>query len=181
MNPYGIQQVDIPGVLGVYQSARQNRIAEMAAQRREMREEAEFRRKTKTSSLLADIVKSMQPKGGGRTSGVAGAAQAYGQSSQDGGFDARLNASPEQTQAPSAQPQQPSLDDMMGQLAELDFDTWSKIDARQREAVKQATKCTEQAYHDDLVNMCENIIATQQAEIEQMQTWLCEWYDICKE
>ena len=48
-------------------------------------------------------------------------------------------------------------------------------------AIKQATICTDRAYHDELVNMCENIIATQQAEIEQMQTWLCEWYGICKE
>jgi len=48
-------------------------------------------------------------------------------------------------------------------------------------AIKQATKCTQQAYHDALVDMCENIIVTQQAEIEQMQTWLCDWYGICKE
>ena len=39
-------------------------------------------------------------------------------------------------------------------------------------AIKQATQCTERAYHDALVDMCEDIITTQQAEIEQMQTWL---------
>lgn len=49
------------------------------------------------------------------------------------------------------------------------------------QAIKRATKCTELAYHNALANLCENIIATQQVEIEQMQTWLCDWYGICKE
>ena len=48
-------------------------------------------------------------------------------------------------------------------------------------AIKRATTCTERAYHPDLVNLCEGIIQAQQAEIAQMQAWLCEWYGICKE
>jgi uncharacterized protein (DUF305 family) len=46
-------------------------------------------------------------------------------------------------------------------------------------AVTQAEKCADTAYHDALVAMCEDIITVQLAEIEQMQTWLCEWYDRC--
>ena len=33
--------------------------------------------------------------------------------------------------------------------------------------------------HEDLVSMCQDIIAAQLAEIDQMQTWLCQWYDRC--
>ncbi|HEU5103254.1 MAG TPA: DUF305 domain-containing protein [Roseiflexaceae bacterium] len=49
------------------------------------------------------------------------------------------------------------------------------------QAIQEAEKCVDRAYHPELVNLCENIIATQSAEIEQMQTWLCAWYAICKE
>lgn len=48
------------------------------------------------------------------------------------------------------------------------------------QAVKEGEKCLRKAYHIDLLNMCEDIIETQSAEIEQMQTWLCEWYGICQ-
>jgi hypothetical protein len=142
-NPYGIQQVDIPGVLGVYQSARQNRLAEMAAQRKEMREDAEFNRKAQTSSLLADIAKSMQPKGGG-------------QSSQSAPPDTSANPQP------GAAPAQPSFDDNMARLAELDFDAWSKVDSRIKEQAKQATSYMSQAVMD---------VANIQDEAERARRW----------
>lgn len=47
-------------------------------------------------------------------------------------------------------------------------------------AVAEAEKCVETAYHDELVSMCEDIIAAQLAEIDQMQNWLCQWYDRCE-
>ena len=48
-------------------------------------------------------------------------------------------------------------------------------------AVKEGERCVDRAYHSDLVAMCQDIIATQTAEIEQMQQWLCEWYGRCKD
>ena len=36
------------------------------------------------------------------------------------------------------------------------------------------------AEHPELVQLCQSIITTQQAEIDQMQAWLCGWYDICR-
>lgn len=46
-------------------------------------------------------------------------------------------------------------------------------------AIKEASKCLDKASHEELLSLCADIIAAQAAEIEQMQAWLCEWYDIC--
>lgn len=46
-------------------------------------------------------------------------------------------------------------------------------------AVTEASKCVDTAYHDQLVSMCQDIIGAQLAEIDQMDTWLCQWYDRC--
>jgi len=48
-----------------------------------------------------------------------------------------------------------------------------------RAAVKEGEKCLNRAYHPELTQLCQNIIQTQNAEIEQMQTWLCQWYGRC--
>lgn len=48
-----------------------------------------------------------------------------------------------------------------------------------KKAVTEARGCVDRADHDELVEMCEDIIDVQLAEIEQLQTWLCEWYDRC--
>lgn len=47
-------------------------------------------------------------------------------------------------------------------------------------AIREAEECLRRAYHRQLQRLCENIIETQSAEIEQMQAWLCEWYGICE-
>jgi len=47
-------------------------------------------------------------------------------------------------------------------------------------AVKMASRCLDRADHAELVDMCGEIVATQSAEVEQMQTWLCDWYGICR-
>jgi uncharacterized protein (DUF305 family) len=49
------------------------------------------------------------------------------------------------------------------------------------QAIREAQMCVDRAYHGELVSLCENIIATQSEEIETMQAWLCEWYEICRE
>ena len=47
-------------------------------------------------------------------------------------------------------------------------------------AIREAEECLRRAYHRQLRRLCESIIGTQSAEIEQMQSWLCEWYGICE-
>lgn len=42
-------------------------------------------------------------------------------------------------------------------------------------AIEMAGTCLTNAYHGELLRVCENIIQTLTAEIEQMQMWLCEW------
>ncbi|WP_272028117.1 DUF305 domain-containing protein, partial [Kocuria rosea] len=43
-------------------------------------------------------------------------------------------------------------------------------------AVVMAQECVDKAVHPELAAMCEDIITVQNQEIEQMQTWLQEWY-----
>jgi uncharacterized protein (DUF305 family) len=47
------------------------------------------------------------------------------------------------------------------------------------QAVKEGVKCERRAYHDELRNMCANMVQSQLQEIAQMQNWLCEWYGVC--
>ena len=47
-------------------------------------------------------------------------------------------------------------------------------------AVEQGAQCIERAYHPELVDLCEDIIATQKMEIALMEMWLCDWYGICE-
>lgn len=47
-------------------------------------------------------------------------------------------------------------------------------------AIREAEPCLKRAYHEDLIDACQNIIETQSAEIVEMEAWLCEWYSICK-
>lgn len=46
-------------------------------------------------------------------------------------------------------------------------------------AVNEGRTCLDRAYHRQLIRLCENIIASQSAEIAQMQEWLCQWYGRC--
>jgi len=48
-----------------------------------------------------------------------------------------------------------------------------------QQAIREAGQCVQRAYHDELKNLCRQIIEAQQQEIAQMQTWLCEWYQMC--
>lgn len=48
-------------------------------------------------------------------------------------------------------------------------------------AVEMAELCLTRAIHEELRTTCESIITTQSREIEQMQTWLSEWYGITYE
>ena len=48
-------------------------------------------------------------------------------------------------------------------------------------AVMMAQSCLEKAIHSELKALCQQIITTQSAEIEQMQSWLQSWYSISYE
>jgi uncharacterized protein (DUF305 family) len=72
----------------------------------------------------------------------------------------------------------------MRKLAELDgaeFEiAFMEMMIRHHEgAIREASRCVARAYHQELVDLCEQIIAVQSAEIEQMEIWLCEWYGEC--
>jgi uncharacterized protein (DUF305 family) len=45
-------------------------------------------------------------------------------------------------------------------------------------AVGLAETCLENATHEELSSLCQSILETQQQEIQQMQTWLSDWYGI---
>lgn len=45
-------------------------------------------------------------------------------------------------------------------------------------AVVRSKQCEEQAYHPELIQLCQNIETRQQSEIELMGTWLSQWYAI---
>jgi uncharacterized protein (DUF305 family) len=45
-------------------------------------------------------------------------------------------------------------------------------------AVIMAEMCVDKAVHPELVATCESIVASQSAQIEQMQAWLEDWYGI---
>jgi uncharacterized protein (DUF305 family) len=47
------------------------------------------------------------------------------------------------------------------------------------QAIIEAEGCLDRAWHQDLRGLCGEIISAQSAEIEQLQDWLCEWYDFC--
>lgn len=46
-------------------------------------------------------------------------------------------------------------------------------------AVEESADCIKRAYHEELVELCIAIGATQSEEIELMQDWLCDWYEMC--
>ena len=47
-------------------------------------------------------------------------------------------------------------------------------------AVKEGERCLERAYHEELRELCANIVETQTEEITLLQSWLCAWYGICR-
>lgn len=63
----------------------------------------------------------------------------------------------------------------------VDFEVWfmKNMISHHSKAIKEAEGCLENAYHSELIGVCQNITVTQAQEIDQMQTWLCEWYGLC--
>ncbi len=46
-------------------------------------------------------------------------------------------------------------------------------------AIQEAENCLEDAYHPELISLCQDMIVMQSQEIDTMQAWLCEWYGVC--
>jgi len=70
----------------------------------------------------------------------------------------------------------------MGEMDPADFEVefMETMIRHHRQAIREASGCVDRAYHEDLVDLCEGIATTQAAEIEMLQTWLCEWYGRCQ-
>lgn len=64
--------------------------------------------------------------------------------------------------------------------AEFEIEFMQEMIKHHKMAVGRAMKCVQRAEHEALVDMCETMIETQQAEIAQLGSWLCEWYAICR-
>lgn len=71
-----------------------------------------------------------------------------------------------------------SLASLSGAQFEIEF--MQMLIEHHERAIREAEDCLQRAYHRQLRGLCENIIEAQSAEIEQLQTWLCEWYDLCE-
>jgi uncharacterized protein (DUF305 family) len=63
--------------------------------------------------------------------------------------------------------------------AEFEMEFMKRMIRHHWQAIVEASQCVDRAFHEELHNLCENIILTQSAEIQQMRAWLCEWYDLC--
>lgn len=48
------------------------------------------------------------------------------------------------------------------------------------DAIADAKAILDKASHQELITLARNIITSQQAEVEQMRTWLCDWYGTCR-
>lgn len=63
--------------------------------------------------------------------------------------------------------------------AEFEITFMRQLIRHHQRAIRMAAICTKRASHPDLVDMCEEIIEAQAAEITQLRAWLCEWYGLC--
>ena len=49
-----------------------------------------------------------------------------------------------------------------------------------RQAIREAEGCLDRAFHGELRGLCQDIIASQSAEIRLFSMWLCDWYGVCQ-
>ena len=73
---------------------------------------------------------------------------------------------------------------MMERLASLtgaDFEiTFMEMMIKHHEkAIKESRHCLDKAWHEELLQLCHDIIAAQSAEIALFESWLCQWYGRC--
>lgn len=63
--------------------------------------------------------------------------------------------------------------------AEFEIEFMQEMIEHHADAIRESTDCLLKAYHPELRNLCQNIIAAQAPEINTMRTWLCQWYGEC--
>ena len=64
--------------------------------------------------------------------------------------------------------------------AEFEIQFMKAMSKHHRSAIRRGETCLGRASHAALIDLCENIIATQRAEIAKMEDWLCHWYGHCR-
>jgi uncharacterized protein (DUF305 family) len=69
------------------------------------------------------------------------------------------------------------MGEMEGEEFEIEFMTM--MIRHHEKAVREGIHCQARAYHEELIELCEDIVETQAAEIALMESWLCDWYEIC--
>ncbi len=71
--------------------------------------------------------------------------------------------------------------DRMAEMSGAEFEIeFMKMMIRHHwKAVVRASGCIDRAYHPELIAMCADIVEAQVAEIQQLRTWLCDWYSVC--
>lgn len=172
MNPYGIQQVDVPGLLSVYQGARQARAQEMLAKKQQEAAERQADREQKFSGILAKWTQ------GGGVGGAFGGQQAQ----PSGGAATAAQAFGQPSAAPQPAMQQPRNNfrlspETMSQLIAVDpneaakvFEAFSKMDTAQHEA--------SQRVNDTLGRAAQHLLTIpedeRQAEIQRIAPILME-------
>lgn len=73
--------------------------------------------------------------------------------------------------------QMEKLSSMVG--AEFEIEFMQSMIRHHWRAVIEGSQCIDKAYHQELVETCEDIVLTQTEEIRTLQSWLCDWYAIC--
>jgi len=63
--------------------------------------------------------------------------------------------------------------------AEFEIEFMQEMIEHHADAIRESTDCILKAYHNELRDLCQNIITAQAAEINTMRTWLCQWYGEC--
>lgn len=76
-NPFGIEQVDVPGILGVYQGAQDRRVNQMLLQRKMAMEDRALQQQERISNVYKNLRDPDSAKGGGQSSPAGGLASAY--------------------------------------------------------------------------------------------------------
>lgn len=76
--------------------------------------------------------------------------------------------------------------EMMDELAALDGDEFElefllSMPGHHLGAVREGERCQRMASHDELLNLCGEIMVSQLEEVDVMRGWLCDWHDICRD
>jgi len=124
--PFGIEQVDVPGILNLYQSTKDRRVNDMLLQRKIAAEDRQIAREETISKAYRNLQPPGQAKGGGQTTPAGGMAAAYApqtaEAAPPASFDPNMptgsplspatlpsqSAAPVAPQQPAPAPQQPT-------------------------------------------------------------------------